>query len=1306
MDVRSSGAYASRRVVRVRESIGAIVCALLLACLCVALPARLFAQSSICAEVKIQIDQKVSLERQAFDATLRIRNGLEGVQVERLDVNLVFKDMSGAEASALFYNRIDTTDGISGSVEDGSGTVPAATTGEAHWLIVPSTGAGGDQGNNYQIGATVTYRMTGDTEDRTVEVIPEIITVRPQPKLRLDYFLPGYVYGDDPLTGGTVPEVAVPFTLGVRITNTGYGIASHATIESAQPKIVKNDQGLLIGFQIASSYVDDEPSQPSLLIDFGDIDPGTSRMGRWSMTTSLSGQFFDFEAEYTHADDLGGALTSLIDPEHPPATHLLAHDVLVDLPERDQVRDFLALDGGEDWDHDTYRVFESEGGTEEVATEFNASFDGSHLTFPSTSSGILLYVRANTDWDGQGRTLAATRSDGTPVPTDNIWFSKRRTPDGAGWIKFINLFEAQPFSCGGSTCSYDVTYDGVPAQASLSGVVYEDANANGSYDEGELGIATASVTLNGADGPRSVATATDGTFHFAGLAAGTYSLTVGSVSGHYDGAAAAGTAGGAAGVATISGIVIGATTQAIDYRFAKVPNPTQRVADLALTALTASTSSPRVGATFTLNVQIANAGPDTTPAEVVLTLPASIEVLAANPSSGTYDLATKHWAVGDLPLAGSAALSLEVRASSEGDSSISAAVSSSNGMATDPTATNNLAQLPLHVVPSAEVRVTPSFLKESRILAWTASQNCPNPIAICAPGRLGTLEAVLTSTPNEHFATDDSSVFLAELRSGHWNVYWIDDSAAGHNPTVLMEAMLAVFRGDSLILDGSYSLGDFGSRMGFAYNGLRSIAPAEALTFTAGDPLEFPGMVVSGSRYAYQVTTGTIVATYPDQTPAIFRSIYGQGRVLVFAYDLLASLTNNSAYAPFLDQITTSMQPVVPASFAAGTYVPVKLHLENLGDPLTVNEVFSVPIGASIIRISSAGTQGTSQQASWQADLVASATFDASAGILTPPIGASSLTIDVTQVGGQNGNLAHEELALGVKVSDTQLTVVQNEISSLQVAGSQDSSLRSDAVAALEASVSARNEGALGDTLDSLLAVEAALSQITSVDVAAVRVDLTWLLKAYEREWYSALSTCDPAGVSVVKDRGLSFLPMGEYQGLYEHQEAGNGSEWVLGFDTEDSHLNVSTNTRLTAGKSYQWTLSYDGANGSLTVEDDGTTVAELAYSGDSAVIGFDRALSLGNAVELSIEAGTNFQSIPPGPQPEITIGTTAINGVPLADSIGTSASSSDPLVYYSEGMAGGLTLSGTIEIGKMPPDGYSSFRVRAGNVSCKLPER
>ena len=150
----------------------------------------------------------------------------------------------------------------------------------------------------------------------------------------------------------------VPY-LGKRPKGINFEYASMRTsIETAQPKIVENHQGLLVDFRILGGYVGNELQGKSLLLDFGDIASRQARMGRWVMEASLAGRFVEFDASFTHADSLGGAVTSLIKQVR---THKLVRDVLVDLDGHDDIADFLAEEGG------GYRVYDSAGGDAEVA---------------------------------------------------------------------------------------------------------------------------------------------------------------------------------------------------------------------------------------------------------------------------------------------------------------------------------------------------------------------------------------------------------------------------------------------------------------------------------------------------------------------------------------------------------------------------------------------------------------------------------------------------------------------------------------------------------------------------------------------------------------------------------------------------------------------------------------------------------------------------------------------------------------------------------------------------------------------------
>lgn len=1302
MDVGSWGAASSRAIVRMRIFAG-FWCALLLAGLaCLGASKSASAQASICAEVKIQINQRVSFERQAFDAMLRIRNGLEGVQVERIDVNLTFKDLDEVESSSKFFHRLDTSAGITGSVEDGTGIVAASTTGEAHWLIIPTAGAGGASGKDYQIGATVTYRMTGETSDRTVNVIPEIVTVRPQPTLTLDYFLPGYVYADDPLTPETEPTI--PFTLGVRISNTGYGVAARTTIESAQPEIVENDQGLLIDFRIIGGYVDDQPAQPSLQIDFGDIAPGQSRMGRWLMTTTLSGQFFGFEAEYTHADDLGGELTSLIEAVTP---HLLTHDVLMVRPGRDSVRDFLAqaIDAA---DTDTYRVYESDGAVAEVVQQFAPTFTGSTLSFPA-QLGSPLYARKQIGFDGQGREVSAVRTDtGRAVPPENIWFSKRRDATGDGWVYFLNVFESDA-ACNGGTCTYELTYDGAPSESSLAGMVYEDLNANGLRDAGEQGLAEVAVSLTGGDAPLTVTTAADGSFAFAGLSAATYALTVGAVPDHYDGVATIGTAGGSSSGAMISGIVLTSDTQASGYGFAKVPVVAQAEADLAIDRWVASTNSPRVNETFTLTLQVSNLGPDVADVDAGVALPSTLQVLSANASAGTFNSATGHWALGEVDpsTSGRNTLTLEVRATDEGAIALAASVSSVDASVLDPNAANNSASVSLDVQAATNVRVTPSFARESRILMLFG---CAHVISgggasQCDTDR-GALEGYLAARSVEYLIVQSAADFRDELRSGRWNVHWIHNGAASIDESVREEIGLAVLRGDSLIVDGAHDAGSatLDGWIGATRTGLRPQAAPETITFVPNDDLDFSGLTVSGNRQAYQVTTGTMLAKYPDNGPAIVLGLYGEGRAWLFTYDLANSLSGNNAYVPFFEQIATATRPPIPENFTTDAYVPVDLKLENLGGAVEVDETFSVPSGARILRAQPAPTQAGAQQVTWRKSLAVSEMFDARVGLRTPTVGVSSVAVDVKEAGTPGPSLAHQELALSVIVTGKRIAILEDSISSLEVSDTADILNRDEALANVESADLARADGQITDALSHLLNANASLTQIVGVDTTELRIGLARLLQAIEREWYLALSTCSAASAPPVSDPGFSFMPFAANEGLSMRETRPGGFDWRLGADTGTTGAYAGIVQNLTDDLLYQWFLSYDGSgNGTLSLQTGTTLVNSVTYTAPAG-----RLLRRGNGLRLSIEAlgGTS--------QTSITTGMTSLENAPFSDTIAATATATTAnasLYYYGEALRDGFQAAGTIRV-KRPsgaqfnPPLRLSFLIRAGSLSCKNLER
>jgi hypothetical protein len=415
------------------------------------------AEEALCAEVKIEILQELTMERQGFEALMRITNSLDTFSLENVSVKVLFTDVDGnpviatsntAASNAAFFIRIDDTRDVTG-LQNGTdgliqgGSIAPKKIGELRWLIIPTANAAGQtkDGKLFFVGAELKYSYGGKEE--VVNVAADSIVVKPQPALTLDYFLTEEVVGDN----GFTPEIepAEPYTLGVRISNNGFGFAKSVKIESAQPRIVENKLGLAVNFKILSSYLKDQPAAPTLLINFGNIEPKGVTAGRWIMESNLAGKFTAFNASFTHADELGGELTSLLQATN---ANFLVRDVLMDLAGRDSLRDFLAYSATR-----VLYVYESEPtglnevtctNCKKVAAVENAviiSEDSSRSRFDFEPVGGLTYAQAADPFNGNKVLAKVVRENGSVVHPQNTWLSKKRAADNISFEYFVNIFD-------------------------------------------------------------------------------------------------------------------------------------------------------------------------------------------------------------------------------------------------------------------------------------------------------------------------------------------------------------------------------------------------------------------------------------------------------------------------------------------------------------------------------------------------------------------------------------------------------------------------------------------------------------------------------------------------------------------------------------------------------------------------------------------------------------------------------------------------------------------------------------------------
>ena len=380
---------------------------------------------TMCIRTQLEISQDQTLERQGFDAQLELKNMLPDYDMRNMSVQVNFTDEEGNRVDDLFFTTVLSSGGLR-NLENGD--LYAGNEADIRWLFVPVPGAGGNEssGRGYIVNAYIEYYVKN--VKFSFETYPAPITVFPMPILTLDYMLPKEVIGDDPSTMDTV-EPAEPFMWGVRVQNIGHGDANEFSIDTAQPKIISATAGTFVDFQLLGTFVNGEQVDGTLQVDFGTLGANSSATAGWLMACSLSGNFTNYTASFTHAAAYGGQATSLIQNI---TTHVLIHQFMNDRPGADGMFDFL-VDENDDGIPDL--IIDSEGMDEPVMaidvnitrapTPEDPTIDIS-LTDPTNATGwIFMRIEHGLSGTIEGIPLVARSDDNggndVPLSEHNVW---------------------------------------------------------------------------------------------------------------------------------------------------------------------------------------------------------------------------------------------------------------------------------------------------------------------------------------------------------------------------------------------------------------------------------------------------------------------------------------------------------------------------------------------------------------------------------------------------------------------------------------------------------------------------------------------------------------------------------------------------------------------------------------------------------------------------------------------------------------------------------------------------------------------
>ena len=457
--------------------------------------------NSVCVQVVVEFEQHLVMTREAFEGTFTVRNGYDTESMESIGLNFTVKDEDGNDCTHLFQITTTSLEGLTGI--DGDGSLGGGMQGMAKILFIPTKEAALTEPKVYYFGGTFSFVDPYYQEALTYDLYPVEMTVNPSPDLYIDYFMQRDIIGDDALTEGVV-EPSVPAELGVIIHNKGVGTAKNVILETAEPKIVENSQGLIIDFSMYGASFNGNEAQLGLMeIPFGNIESGRTAVGEWLFTSSLLGHFVSYEAHVIHNNSYGNPDLSLV-------SHLDIHELIHPIRAYgdldDGINDFLVNDVPDQHSYPD-SIYFSNGGRTGVSIVNNISFD--HYVTPQDTIVTLTVRPSKTGWNygvvddpGSEYVLVGCKRnvDNQIIPLHNIWQTFVTLRDGEEPIYENKLHFVDTLSNGRQDYTYTLIYSlnepTSPYQINIEDEICEgeDYTTNG-FNLTELSAGTYDETL-------------------------------------------------------------------------------------------------------------------------------------------------------------------------------------------------------------------------------------------------------------------------------------------------------------------------------------------------------------------------------------------------------------------------------------------------------------------------------------------------------------------------------------------------------------------------------------------------------------------------------------------------------------------------------------------------------------------------------------------------------------------------------------------------------------------------------------------
>lgn len=400
-------------------------------------------RSSVCSSISLQIDQTMTMTRQAFRGTLTIENGSDAGALYnvKLKLNVTNKKTGLVATEREFEMHTESLKNFEGDLDMDSGWyLGTDSVGVATIMFIPSKYAAPDGPVDYSFGGTLSYFDVFTDMEVTRELSPVTLTVKPSPELDLTYFMQRDLYGDDPLTEAVEP--VVPGEFAVIVNNKGNGDATNVRMMTKQPKIIDNTKGLYIDFEFVSSQLNGQDKTlamgDDIATEFGSIPAHSQAYAQWWLQSSLLGHFDEYDIKATHVSSYGNENLSLLDQV---TIHELIHGFTTVSENGGNYmasgRGFLVNDIEDAEDMPDY-VYFTDATNQEVSMAVDAV-----VTKQSATEYVLTVSGYKSGWiygslldptAGRGKLLSITRQrDNVELPVDNMWQTDRTLVDGSEW---------------------------------------------------------------------------------------------------------------------------------------------------------------------------------------------------------------------------------------------------------------------------------------------------------------------------------------------------------------------------------------------------------------------------------------------------------------------------------------------------------------------------------------------------------------------------------------------------------------------------------------------------------------------------------------------------------------------------------------------------------------------------------------------------------------------------------------------------------------------------------------------------------